>query len=149
MSNIKWEEGAVSYAVGKQWNHVLNNEVILGIDDFQLNEIRIGDELEIRGLDEYAKTIDVLSLFGFEPLRRYGGWDAMNHNPITVTEEGYGHTIHESPRKITYQQLMAIGKLKRAMIEREHLLNYGKHGEEPAPKIAPDLTPDVEFNSDW
>ena len=43
MSNIKWEEGAVSYAVGKQWNHVLNNEVILGIDDFQLNEIRIGD----------------------------------------------------------------------------------------------------------
>lgn len=136
MVDIKWEDGAVCYAGGEQWYSCNENEVklisenrsmlsfeeVLSFESFQLNEIRIGDELEVRSLDEYAKTIDVLSLFGFEPLSRHGGWDAMNPNPIAVVEEGYGHTIHVSPRKITYQQIMVIGKLKQAMVERDAAL---------------------------
>lgn len=126
MSNVKWEDGAVCFA--NKIQHFYDGDMgiiekyAIAYRDFQLNEIRVGDELEVRNLGEYDKSVSVLSLFGFEPLSRHAGWSAVNPNPITVVEDGYGHTCHESPRKITYPQLMVIGKLKRAMIERDNAL---------------------------
>ncbi|QGJ84296.1 hypothetical protein [Pseudoalteromonas phage XCL1123] len=156
MREIKWEEGAVCFAAKKQWNSILQHEVIIDLADFQLNEIRTGDYIEASELDteqKYNDAVGVFGLFGFD----CGDYDwfkceASRYNKFVCEDGELDSCVNKyggCNRKITYPQLMAIGKLKRAMIEREHLLNYGNHGEKSAPKITPDLTPDVEINADW
>lgn len=159
MSNIEWGGGKVCYAYGEQYADPIISSV-LRAKDFQLNEMRIGDYIEASELDteqKYNDAVEVFELFGFEPYLNcdmdksefikqalnYGeGLIADDELDLVIDYNGV-NDISQKIRKITYPQLMAIGKLKRAMIEREYLLNYGKHGEEPAPNAAPDLTPDV------
>lgn len=161
MREIKWEEGAICFSRGAQirlkdgsfsalerltggrtWRAELKSPTeLIGFDDFQLNEIRICDYIEASELDteqKYNDAVSVFGLFGFihgegatsqySEVEGYGSLTVC-HDGIFATEV----TPKWCARKLTYPQLMAIGKLKRAMIEKS------------APKIAPDLTPDVEF----
>ncbi|AKA61221.1 hypothetical protein [Pseudoalteromonas phage H103] len=151
MSNIEWEEGAICCAGGQQWDdHSLDGEsvveYVITAEDFQLNEMRIGDYIEASELgteQKYNDAVEVFELFGFggtvdwrtqkdyEPCYFYADNDTGDFDSQRCFYED------DMLRKIAYTQLMAIGKLKRAMIEKS------------APKIAPDLTPDVEIKSDW
>lgn len=171
MNNIKWKDGAVCFATKEQRyanddaEYIVSNadktvsfnsSRAISSHDFQLNEIRQGDYIEASELGTEKKYNDAVvefELFGFtfDPSKSAHPTDfnAIIKDSfgvhLYVSEIGFlrSGNLFGSGRKITYSQLMAIGKLKRAMIEREHLLNYGKHGEKSAPKIAPDLTPDV------
>ena len=170
MSDINWNEGAVCYGDGRQWfvNEGSGSEKfelfndggsrkysLYGIlnypKDFQLNEMRIGDYIEASELDteqKYNDAVEVFELFGFSPYLNcdmdksefikqalnYGeGLIADDELDLVIDYNGVDD-ISQKIRKLTYPQLMAIGKLKRAMIEKS------------APKIAPDLTPDLVNN---
>lgn len=164
MSNIKWKDGAVCFAgdyqmkiidgeilrfmVGEWVHYSIGASIKDPIDyrNFQLNEIRTGDYIEASELDteqKYNDAVEVFGLFGhlkssgliYDYVIDLGG--AIIDDATTIFAETPTYPAIE--RKITYPQLMAIGKLKRAMIERE----------KSTPKIAPDLAPDVEFKSDW
>ncbi len=137
MNNIKWEDGAVCFA--NKIQHFYDGD--MGIiekyahtyNDFQLNEIRTGDYIEASELDtehKYNDAVGVLGLFGFASLKDHKGYDKHITSSLTLGDGFYCYSTNGA-RKLTYPQLMAIGKLKRAMIEKS------------APKIAPDLTPDV------
>lgn len=139
MNEIEWEDGKVCYAYGEQYADPIISSV-LGAKDFQLNEIRQGDYISASELDteqKYNDAVEVFELFKYLKSSTLSYDDVINLGGMMIDDQT---TIHaETPtypaieRKITYSQLMAIGKLKRAMIEKS------------APKIAPDLTPDVEF----
>lgn len=146
MKDIKWEDGADCYADGKQWshfdNHLLTNdkwnlasrEEIVQYPDFQLNEIRQGDCISASELDteqKYNDAVEVFELFGVDcGDYAWFKYEASRYNKF-VCEDGeldscvnkYGGCY----RKITYSQLMAIGKLKRAMIGREDYLSKTKN----------------------
>ena len=156
MNNIKWKDGAVCFANGMQ--HIasgfLDDDLLvhcLTFDDFQLNEILTGDYISACELDteqKYNDAVEVFELFGFSPYLNcdmdksefikqalnYGeGLIADDELDLVIDYNGVDD-ISQKIRKLTYPQLMAIGKLKRAMIEKS------------APKIAPDLTPDLVNN---
>lgn len=139
---IDWKDGAVCFAGSKYWfpsesdkgNLVSCRGIkvefkhLIECQDFQLNEIREGDYIEASELDteqKYNDAVEVFKLFGFE-------WDdsAYIHfegfkQPLILRIGAFG-IIQSAPRakgilrKLTYPQLMAIGKLKRAMIERDN-----------------------------
>lgn len=153
MNNIEWKDGAVCYINGRQRNHesiwingVFDDEVgIDDFDDFQLNEIRTGDYIPASELDteqKYNDVVEVFGLFGFERVR-----DSLSYSRLSVgathylASDDYGIDSVSNDiafknyckgRQLTYNQLIAIGKLKRMMLERE----------KSAPKTAPDLTSD-------
>lgn len=157
MNNIKWKDEAVFYANGTQfregcggfqryndilesWQRTISGDELdktLKSKGFQLNEMRIGDYIEASELDteqKYNDAVEVFELFGFEVVGSFGSLSLDCHTSMYASVRGHfvAHNMgSEVKRKITYSQLMAIGKLKRAMIEKS------------APKIAPDLTPDV------
>jgi hypothetical protein len=125
MNNIKWEDGAVCYAAKKQWNSILQYDVIIDLADFQLNEIRTGDYIKPSELDteqKYNEAVEVFGLFGFNHLYTFGEISELAAN-LTVCNDGKLYPKSDSSkdcqRKVTHSQLMAIGKLKRAMIERD------------------------------
>lgn len=136
--DIEWQEGAVCFAGGKQWNSTINNAAIMIIDDYQLNTIKQGDCIKASELDteqKYNDVVEVFGLFGFERGRDYENTfklvfikhlKALNSKLIATDCTGN--------RKLTYTQIMAIGELKRLETERD----------KSAPKIAPDLTPDID-----
>lgn len=124
MSNIEWFGGSVCFADGVQCNANANKvEKLIVFNDFQLNEIRTGDYIEASELDteqKYNDAVAVFELFGLSRASSYKSfldWDNLYVNKsseVYSCSDCYG----ELNRKLTYPQLMAIGKLKRAMLDR-------------------------------
>lgn len=138
MNNIKWEDGAVCFAGGKQYTNVFIPSAVMA-KDFQLNEIRQGDYIEASEIDteqKYNDAVEVFWLFGFsfsknatssfyEFKNNVGGMVDHNLNFLSCCDDGLFHTDKTlCKRQLTYPQLMAIGELKRAMIERDSELEY-------------------------
>jgi len=144
MNNIEWKEGAVCYADGQQWflnteinknQYQLSNENLdssasfdwfLSQRDFQLNEPRQGYYIPKSELDIEQKcndTVEVLGLFGFKPNSRFASYQDMYSEFAILIDDGKlyqeSETYPPCKRKLTYNQLMAIGKLKRLMNERD------------------------------
>ena len=124
-------------------NEFVSFDFIIGSDDFQLNEIRQGDYIEASELDteqKYNDAVEVFGLFGFALLSDGNDFEWLKRSDtykigvIVATESKLmgvraEFSSYERNRKITYPQLMAIGKLKRAIIERdnENLTNIQKY----------------------
>ena len=137
MSNIEWKEGAVCFADGQQWFtseeiyltsdcslYSYNYENIINCDDFQLNEPRIGDYIPKSELDteqKYNDAVDELGLFGLECETCYESMIRFGGLLLELEDSFCSATNDESDikRKITYVQLMAIGKLKHLINERD------------------------------
>ena len=123
MNNIEWEDGKVCYVYGVQHaDPIISNA--LRVNDFQLNEIRQGDYIEASELDteqKYNDAVEVFGLFGFKVSGNHKGYQELIRywSGLEVYEGVLASTNATDVRKITYQQLMAIGKLKRAMTERD------------------------------
>jgi len=141
--DIKWEDGTVCYACGWQWfdyqgdTLIDNVEIIDGAytelycnvikeQDFQLNEPRQGDYIPKSELDteqKYNDAVGELGLFGFvfcgSSISEYSKLN--KHDFITCCDDGLWQTSSDrwNKRPLTYNQLMAIGKLKRLMNERD------------------------------
>lgn len=128
--SIEFKEGAVCYADGKQliyneWefdNKTLLNHIV-SLADFQINEPKSGyyiPKSELDTEDKYNQAIEVLGLFG-----REFGEGALNHYPdldkygnLTICHDGI-YCTELTPKwckvKLTFEQLMEIGELKRKM----------------------------------
>lgn len=144
---IDWKEGAVCFADNRQWS--FNDSVkpyklvsnmhgtrlegysdVVDMPDLQLNTIKQGDYIEASELDteqKYNDAVEVFGLFGFKDVLSYReNVDNHAYDALILDGDGGVDSVTGRPatsryckRKITYPQLMAIGKLKRAMIERE------------------------------
>ena len=157
MSDINWKENAVCYANAGQW--VLSEDKtmlkcarsdswvgfdwVLNQHNFQLNEIRTGDFITASELDteqKYNDVVEVFGLFGFNANENTLHYNQLNTGATHYfASSDYGidsvskieaFKIHCKGRQLTYHQVIAIGKLKRMMLERE----------ESAPKEAPNFT---------
>ena len=141
INNIEWKDGAVCYAFGKQWvcfdNYLLTNdkeklasyEEILQYDDFQLNEPRQGyyiPKSELDNVHKYNDAVNIFGLFCFNPpslqplnyhLLKSCQYDFLLLSNDLFNTANLGANLK---RKLTYNQLMAIGKLKRLMNERNN-----------------------------
>ncbi len=143
--SIEFREGAVCFAGGEQWSlndgvsDVLFNNLgtyrsfdeLLIASDFQLNEMRQGDYIEASELDteqKYNDAVAVFELFGFAPSIAVKNYKSATTRNLTCVagELWRGRVAEMQKRKVTYPQLMAIGKLKRAMIERDEANNSEK-----------------------
>lgn len=160
MSDINWQNGAVCYANGEQWilneDAIYNNkpianeggsdfvgfESIMRRDDFQLNEIKVGDYLPKSELDTEQKYNDVVEVFG---LFGFNGFMTVNDYPAAMGDVFKLIYIKDTrfmmcnkhanlKRKLSFSQIIAIGKLKRMMLERE----------KSAPKTTPDNADQVK-----
>jgi hypothetical protein len=146
MNEIKWVEGEVCFANGGKYFEP--RESIVNADDFQLNEIRQGDYTEASELDteqKYNDAVEVLGLFGFnftacaasgfhDLKNNIGSIDNHDLTNLTCCDDGLFHTSEtHCKRKITYPQLMAIGKLKRAMLDKveSQLIEISNASESP------------------
>lgn len=147
MSDIEFKEGVICYAIDHQW--CLGDKIVdesggvksvdidvlaLMIDkaDFKLNEPRTGDYIPKSELDteqKYNDAVEVFKLFGFE----MSAYSEQNYDRLKMREfECLGlcdakliaarNSLFERKRKITYNQLMVIGKLNLPMNERENTL---------------------------
>ena len=132
---IDWKDGAVCFGNSRQWPAECMNlfSAIGGVGtfgDFQLNEIREGDYIEASELDNeqmYNDAVSVFKLFGFEDALSYrANVDGYAYSALFVGGSGDIDSVSCRPeksryckRKITYPQLMAIGKLKRDTLERK------------------------------
>lgn len=114
-------------------------------NDFKLNKIHTGDFIPASELDteqKYNEVVEVFGLFGFERVK-----DSLSYSRLSVgathylasddygidsVSNGIAFKNYCKGRQVTYHQIIAIGKLKRMMLERE----------KPAPKTTPDLTAD-------
>ncbi|ANI22062.1 ATPase [Pseudoalteromonas phage vB_PspS-H40/1] len=161
--SIEFKEGAVCFAGGKYWYAINDNHKLLVDDsavsvdietlikspDFQLNTIKQGDYIEASEFDteqKYNGAVDVFKLFSFKfenNNARVTSFEYMitpSSKYLGIEPDGfifsYQSNINDNARKLTYQQIMAIGELKRLELERS------------APKITPDLTPDVK-EDEW
>lgn len=153
--NIEFKEGAACFANGKQWfvNHLGDDKryqlqdfsggsfySFYGITnfakDFQLNTIKQGDYIEASELDteqKYNDAVEVLGLFGF--LSEYNISNMVDYGGLLVDDPVYFFpatiACSDIKRKLTYNQLMAIGELKRKMNEREYqeaeLMPFGEN----------------------
>ncbi len=132
--DIEWKDGAVCFAGGSQWsdgdklpedygNGLVTAELTQFIvtSDFQLNTLKQGDYIEASELDteqKYDDAVEAFKLFGFEDCISYSSLNLCglllvdSNGAICGCSNGYSF----AKRKLTYLQLMAIGKLKRAMI---------------------------------
>lgn len=144
MNNIEFKENAVCYADGQQWflntemnknQYQLSNENLdssasfdwfLSQRDFQLNEPRQGDYIPKSELDteqKYYDAVEVFGLFGYKPNSCFASYQDMYSEFAILIEDGKlyqeSETYPPCKRKITYNQLMAIGKLKRLMNKRK------------------------------
>ena len=135
MSEVKWEDGTFCSVGGKQWKHGLVDDIcivnLITRKDFQLNEIRRGDYIEASELDteqKYNDAVEVLGLSGFAGAIDWKGQESYGPRYFYVDKDtgefDSQHYFYEDDmvRKITYPQLMAIGKLQRAIIQRDEVL---------------------------
>lgn len=146
--NIEFKEGVVCYAGRKQWlrhgnmycsrEHfkVATEGCLLKQSDFQLNELHEGyyiPESELVTEEKYNQSVEVFGLFGYGVYDKTAGFDGLQaHN-----SKGLGLYLNkimniDDPKvKLTFNQLMAIGDLKRKMNEREHqeaeLMPFGEN----------------------
>ena len=124
---------------------------------------------------KYNDAVDVFGLFGFDPYLNHGMdrqefiFTAIHKGDGLIADSDGDLVIDydseldktQKKRKLTYPQIMAIGELKRLEIGRQFLFSIppnhflpiagkyvisDKELERPAPKIAPDLTPDLVQN---
>ena len=133
-SVIEWKESAVCFAGGSQfktWDinrgelitvdnvSVLDFETVLSFKDFQLNTIKQGDYIlksEIDTEDKYNRAAEVFGLFGFErkdKLAIKNLSDTRFVADLDFTFCGTDFSDEDCKREITFNQLMAIGELKR------------------------------------
>ena len=137
--DIEWQEGDVCFAAGTKWDSDNDFSGALNCKDFQINTIKQGDYIEASELDtenKYNDAVEVFGLFGFRfeynagrvtsfeyilmPSDKYLGVNAGGYI------RSYQKNISSRARKITFNQLMAIGELKRLEIEREKSNNSEK-----------------------
>lgn len=152
MSDINWKENAIATAYGCQFIIAYGNVYdehgkefgdgwesgLVDAPYFQLNEIREGDFIPVSVLEteqKYNEVVEVFELFGFKVPRDKNYFSIKG----SVVFKVFGDYVIPSvlltmdcKRQLTYSQIIAIGKLKRMMLERE----------KSAPKTTPDLTPD-------
>lgn len=139
---IDWKDGMVCFWCGKQWPVEYVDPFCATVGrvthgNFQLNEMREGDCIKESELDteqKYNDAVEVFELFGFSR----GGQFALTYRAFMRHElenalvcsgkllMGINAAHSQCKRKITYTQLMAIGKLKKAMIERENNRVYSR-----------------------
>ena len=160
MNNIEWKNGAVCYAGGWQWFDYQGDTLIDNIktidgaytslhcnaikeQDFQLNEPRIGDYIPKSELDteqKYNDAVEVFGLFGFKfNYRTEEEYLNLSVNErLVCCDDGLWQVARgmSSRRNITYSQLMAIGKLKRLMNERDKVNDSEKPNSCNKPKLA-------------
>ena len=138
--SIEFKENAVCYAGERFWSVtesyddclvdcdgvVVRVKYLIECADFQLNEPMTGDYLQKSELDteqKYNDAVEELGLFGFEPLFRNFNDCSQANNLYFINESGTfiggGHSDENLEVELTYNQLMAIGKLKRLMNERK------------------------------
>ncbi len=135
--DIEWQEGAVCFAFDHQWKigdkigdgnggvRSVDVEVVksmIGKPDFQLNTIKQGDYIEASELDtehKYNDVVEVFGLFDYKPHKNHGGYAGMARywRGVEVYNGELTNTNATDGRKITFNQLMAIGELKRLEIE--------------------------------
>lgn len=147
--NIVFEEGVVCYADGDQWypdgkgwlqteghseRSFAQGGFLLDYKDFQLNTSKKGDYItksELDTEDKYNRAVEVFGLFGLFGFHRVGEFalnyeEFMNHpngDSLVCCESlciGIKSTHDCCERKITFNQLMAIGELKRLMAESDY-----------------------------
>lgn len=142
---IQWADGAVCYAYGRQLfaldkylmtdkdtGKTLTHCECVSFGDFQLNHIRTGDYIEASELDTEQKYNDVVEVFGLFGFKK--GKDSLSYSRLSVgathylasndygidsVSNGMAFKSYCKGRQLTYNQIIAIGKLKRMMLERE------------------------------
>ena len=141
MNNIEWKNGAVCYADGEQLFQFSGSNKLDLVDinlykvaiksvassiDFQLNEPRQGDYMPKSELDteqKYNDAVEELGLFGISVHGKGFNYLKPANTLLVIDSDwefiGTSEDDSELERKITYVQLMAIGKLKRLMNERD------------------------------
>jgi len=150
MSDINWKDDAACYADGKQFSGygsetlmayghggIIRFDRVIEFKDFQLNEIKVGDYLPKSELDtekKYNDVVEVFRLFGFNGFMTVNDYstamgDVFKLIYIKDTRFMMCNKHANLKRQLTYNQIIAIGKLKRMMLERE----------KSAPKTTPDL----------
>jgi len=147
MNNIEWKNGAVCYAGGCQWFDYQGDTLIDNIktidgaytslhcnvikeQDFQLNEPRIGDYIPKSELDTERKYNDAVEAFGLSGFDEWAGSSGFGGLESYLYIDNDGEVINggvHKKRPLTYSQLMAIGKLKRLMNERNNLKRRGEY----------------------
>ena len=142
--DIEWEEGAVCFAGSSQWfasckdNNLKSKCGSYGgsLDErissynYQLNTIKQGDYIEASEIDnqKYNNAVDVFELFGFDCVSEYS--TKCKYDALGCFFDGClfaAFKCKEIERKLTYQQIMAIGELKRLEIERDKEPKFGKN----------------------
>ena len=154
MDNIKLVGEAVCFANGWRWKYdtrrmnltnyhgsFFSFDCAVKAPDFQLNEIQPGDYIEASELDTEQKYNDAVAVFELFRAKPYLNCDMSKRDFIEqalkcgeglivddefdlVIDYNGANDISQKSRKITYPQLMAIGKLKRAMIELDSEVKY-------------------------
>ena len=151
--SIEFRDGAVCYAFNHQWRvgdkigdgsggvRSVDLDVLKSMvekPDFQLNTIKQGDCMAVSELDteqKYNYAVEVFGLFGFG---RSGGFylgyaDFMAHlkEDALICSDGLlmgvGKNHSACKRKIAFNQLMAIGELKRLEVKRDKEPKFGKN----------------------
>jgi len=122
---------------GGTWRPELRHvDALVKMDDFQLNTVKQGDYIESLELDtkqRYNDAVEVFALFGFalcsddNDLEWLNRSDTYKIGVIVVSESRLmgvraEFSACERKRKLTYPQIMAIGKLKRLELERDNAL---------------------------
>lgn len=143
MSDINWKDGAVCYADGKQWfvnksgkhNKPLISETnrdfasfewIIFRDKLNINKITTGDYIpasELETEQKYNEVVEVFGLFGFKRFDNASYADTIKSKTDSscLKVNPSGELIcnwHKGKRKLTYHQVIAIGKLKRMMLSK-------------------------------
>jgi len=145
---IEWKDDAVCFAGGRYWSALgegysyLVDDKVIGVGfkyliecpDFQLNTIKQGDYIEASELDrqKYQNAVGVFKLFGFYPYERCYKKALKRANEIFFVSDdllfiGSSSCSELTKRKITFNQLMAIGELKRLELERDKEPQFGKN----------------------
>lgn len=140
MSNIEWEDGAVCLINGMQRGYgsvwvkkILNNHFCISdVSDFQLNEPRQGDYMPKSELGTEQKYNDAVEVFGLFCYKCETCYESMiiRGGLLLDLDGSFCSSSNCDPdikRKITYNQLMAIGKLKRLMNESDNLKRWGEY----------------------
>lgn len=127
--------------VSEDKSEFVSYEYIMLRDDFQLNEIREGDFIPVSELDteqKYNDVVEVFGLFGINGGFGKGRSEYRSFKVLTKLRYEYKGLIHEvdgkpcfgvnfingnvdssCKRQIAHSQIIAIGKLKRMMLDRE------------------------------
>ena len=146
--DIEFKEGSVCFAGGEfhyaeKYKGLVKNangyrskvSDIVSLDDFQLNTIKQGDYIEASEFDtedKYNRAVEALGLFGFSTYERNSAEALRRANEVFVADSegtfiGASSDWIEAERKITFNQLMAIGELKRLMNERDSIKRQSEY----------------------